>query len=159
MSLNNNQSYITRDGLVKLKNELNNLIGVERKKIAERIQEAKELGDLSENAEYAAAKEEQSFLEMRIMELDNVIKSAVLIDEQNHSKNIVNVGSTVRFEDESGETREYQIVGSHESDPCAGKISNESPVGQALLGKSKGAVVDVNVPAGVIQYEILDINL
>lgn len=158
MPFNNNQSYITKDGFVKLKNELNNLTNVERKKIAERIQEAKELGDLSENAEYAAAKEEQSFLEMRIMELDNVIKNAVLIDEQSRSKNIVNVGSTVRFEDESGQTREYQIVGSHEADPCACKISNESPIGRAFLGKKIGEAVEFQAPKGVVRFKILAIN-
>jgi len=141
-----------------LKNELNDLINVERKKIAERIQEAKELGDLSENAEYATAKEEQSFLEMRIMEIDSVIKNAVLIDEQSPSKNIVNVGSTVRFEDEAGQMREYQIVGSREADPCAGKISNESPIGRAFLGKKIGETVEFQAPKGAVKFKILDIN-
>ncbi|HOZ36799.1 MAG TPA: transcription elongation factor GreA [bacterium] len=154
----NNQIYITADGLAKLKKEFDDLINVERKKIAERIQEAKELGDLSENAEYSAAKEEQSFLEMRIMELDNIIKNAVLINSDNHSKNIVNVGSLVSFTDESGTAREYQIVGSREADPSAGKISNESPLGRAFLGKKLGEEVSYQAPKGVVNFKIVSIK-
>ncbi|HRY63252.1 MAG TPA: transcription elongation factor GreA [Patescibacteria group bacterium] len=158
MSTNNNQIYITKEGLIKLKEELSNLISVERKKIAERIQEAKELGDLSENAEYSAAKEEQSFLEMRIAELDNIIKNASLIDETNHSNHTVNVGSTVSFADESGEHREYQIVGSREADPRAGKISNESPIGRAFLGKKVGETVEFQAPKGLVKFKILSVK-
>ena len=158
MTINNNQIYITKDGLVKLKDELSNLINEERKNIAERIQEAKELGDLSENAEYSAAKEEQSFLEMRIAELDNIIKNAVLIDESNRSTTTVSVGSTVSFEDPSGETREYQIVGSREADPSAGKISNESPIGRAFLDKQKGDIVEFQAPKGFVKFKILSVK-
>lgn len=133
----NNQTYITPDGLDKLKEELSNLINVERKNIADRIQEAKELGDLSENAEYSAAKDEQAFLEHRIAELDNIIKNAVVIEENGHSNGVVEVGSTVKFKDESGTAKEYQIVGSHEANPSMGKISNESPIGRAFWVKRK----------------------
>lgn len=158
MSISNNQIYITPEGLLKLKEELQNLIQGERKKIAERIQEAKELGDLSENAEYAAAKEEQSFLEMRIAELDNIIKNAVLINKSEHNKSIVDVGSTVNFEDETGQAREYQIVGSRESDPTAGKISNESPLGRAFIGKQVGDQVAFQAPKGVVKFKILSVK-
>ncbi len=158
MPPNNNQIYITQEGLVKLKKELDNLINVERKKMADRIQEAKELGDLSENAEYSAAKEEQSFLEMRIIELDSIIKNAILIEDDHHSKTIVGVGSSVCFSDEAGQKREYQIVGSQEADPGAGKISNESPIGRSFLGKKVGETVSFQAPKGLVQFKILSIK-
>ena len=158
MAPNNNQIYITPEGLIKLKKELDNLVNVERKRMAERIQEAKELGDLSENAEYSAAKEDQSFLEMRIIELDSIIKNAVLIEGNHHSKTIVSVGSSVSFADEAGQTREYQIVGSHEADPSAGKISNESPIGRAFLGKKVGEEVSFQAPKGLVKFKILNIK-
>ncbi|NMB48154.1 transcription elongation factor GreA [Candidatus Kuenenbacteria bacterium] len=154
----NNQIYITAEGLAKLKKEFEDLVNIERKKIAERIQEAKELGDLSENAEYSAAKEEQSFLEMRIMELDNIIKNAVLINPHNNSKTIVDVGSLVSFTDKSGTTREYQIVGSREADPGTGKISNESPLGRAFLGKKVGEEVSFQAPKGMVNFKIISIK-
>ncbi|NMC51240.1 transcription elongation factor GreA [Candidatus Kuenenbacteria bacterium] len=146
--------YITKEGLVKLKEEYSQLVNMERKKIAERIQEAKELGDLSENAEYAAAKEEQSFLEMKIAELDNIIKNASIIEENNHSTNVVSVGSTITFLDSNGQSREYTIVGSQEANPSLGKISNESPLGRAFLGKKAGDTVEFQAPKGPVSFTI-----
>ena len=154
----NNKTYITQQGLQKLKDELDKLINVERKNIAKRIQEAKELGDLSENAEYSTAKDEQAFLEMRIAELENIIKNAVIIEENNHSASLVDVGCTVKFKDENSEIKEYQIVGCHEADPSQGKISNESPVGRAFLGKRKGETVEFQVPKGTLKYKIISIK-
>ncbi len=154
----NNKIYITQEGLEKIKQELDQLINVERKKIAKRIQEAKELGDLSENAEYSSAKEDQAFLEMKIAELENTIKLAEVIDNSKRSKETVGVGSKVKFKDEQGNVREYIIVGSREADPTQGRISNESPIGRAFLGKKKGELVEFHAPKGVVRYEITDIN-
>ncbi len=154
----NNKIYITQEGLEKIKQELDQLINVERKKIAKRIQEAKELGDLSENAEYSSAKEDQAFLEMKIAELENTIKLAEVIDNSKRSKEVVGVGSKVKFKDEQGNVREYIIVGSREADPIQGRISNESPIGRAFLGKKKGELVEFHAPKGVVKYEITDIN-
>lgn len=156
--LDNNKTYITHEGFQKLKAELERLINVERKNIADRIQEAKELGDLSENAEYSAAKEEQAFLEMKIAELENTLKNAVIIEKNNHSGGIIDVGSTVEFADESGKTQEYTIVGSHEASPSQGKISNESPLGRAFLGKHKGESVEFQAPKGMLKFTILNIK-
>jgi transcription elongation factor GreA len=154
----NNKIYITRDGLEKIKQELEQLINVERKKIARRIQEAKELGDLSENAEYSSAKEDQAFLEMKIAELENTIKLAEVIDTSGQPTGIINVGSRVKFSDENGKVKEYVIVGSREADPSQGRISNESPIGRAFLGKKKGEIVEFNAPKGIVKFKILEIN-
>ncbi|OGG86707.1 transcription elongation factor GreA [Candidatus Kuenenbacteria bacterium RIFCSPHIGHO2_02_FULL_39_13] len=155
----NNKTYITSDGLQKLKDQFGYLINIERKNIAERIQEAKELGDLSENAEYSAAKDEQAFLEMKIAELDNVIKNAVVIEEKSAAGNdVVDVGSTVKFKNELGNKKEYTIVGCHESDPLNNKISNESPIGRAFLGRKKGDTVEFQAPKGLVKYKILSIK-
>ncbi|PIP28810.1 transcription elongation factor GreA [Candidatus Kuenenbacteria bacterium CG_4_9_14_3_um_filter_39_14] len=155
----NNKIYITLDGLQKLKDQLKYLINIERKNIAEHIQEAKELGDLSENAEYSAAKDEQAFLEMKIAELDSAIKNAVVIEENGNSGNgIVGVGSTVKFKDEADNKKECTIVGCHESDPLNNKISNESPIGRAFLGHKKGDTVEFQAPKGLVRYKILDIK-
>jgi len=155
----NNKIYITLDGLQKLKDQLKYLINIERKNIAEHIQEAKELGDLSENAEYSAAKDEQAFLEMKIAELDSAIKNAVVIEENGNSGNgIVGVGSTVKFKVEADNKKECTIVGCHESDPLNNKISNESPIGRAFLGHKKGDTVEFQAPKGLVRYKILDIK-
>ncbi|KGT72890.1 transcription elongation factor GreA, partial [Bradyrhizobium japonicum] len=114
----------------------------------------------SENSEYEEAKNEQAFIEGRILTLEKMLRNARIITNEDVDTGVVSVGSTVRLKDlEFGDVVEYTIVGSAESDPMNNKISNESPVGQALLGKVKGSTVDVSVPAGVIQYEILDISL
>ncbi|MGC5328595.1 transcription elongation factor GreA [Brevibacillus sp. SYSU BS000544] len=151
---------LTPDGLKKLEQELEDLKTVKRKEVAARIKEAISFGDISENSEYEEAKNEQAFIEGRVLTLEKMLRNARIITNDEVDTGKVSVGSTVRVKDlEYGDVVEYTIVGSAESDPMNNKISNESPVGQALLGKSKGTVVDVHVPAGVIQYEILDINL
>lgn len=151
---------LTPEGLKKLEQELEELKTVKRKEVAARIKEAISFGDISENSEYEEAKNEQAFIEGRILTLEKMLRNARIISNDELDAGKVSVGSTVRLKDlEFGDIMEYTIVGSAESDPMNNKISNESPVGQALLGKSKGTVVDVHVPAGVIQYEILDIIL
>ncbi|WP_232699105.1 transcription elongation factor GreA [Brevibacillus daliensis] len=151
---------LTPEGLAKLENELEELKTVKRKEVAARIKEAISFGDISENSEYEEAKNEQAFIEGRILTLEKMLRNARIITNKDVDTGVVNVGATVRLKDlEFGDVVEYTIVGSAESDPMNNKISNESPVGQALLGKAKGSTVDVNVPAGVIQYEILDITL
>ena len=154
--MNTKTVYLTAEGLAKLKAELNELISVDRPRVAARIHEAKLDGDLSENAEYEDAKNEQAFVEGRIQTLQALIKNATIIDE-NHSTDHVQIGSTVKVESEDGEEK-FTIVGSTEAKPTEGRISNESPVGRALLGKKKGEKVVVKVPAGDFTYKIVSIS-
>lgn len=150
---------LTPSGLKKLEDELEHLKSVKRREVAERIKVAISYGDISENSEYEDAKNEQAFIEGRIITLEKMLRNARIINEDDVHTDVVSIGSTVKLKDiEFDDTVEYTIVGSAESDPMQNMISNESPVGKALLGKQKGAIVDVTVPAGVIQYEILDIN-
>lgn len=150
------QQYVTKDGLQRLKDELKNLKTVKRKEISSRIQEAKELGDLSENAEYSEAKTEQAFIEGRIIELENILKNAVLISDE-ATGGIVQVGCTVKVKSEAGDLS-YTIVGSNEASPAKGFISNESPMGQALLGRKVGDTVEIKIPAGVVKYQIISVS-
>lgn len=157
--MNEKETILTPEGLRKLEQELEHLKSVKRKEVAERIKMAISYGDISENSEYDDAKNEQAFVEGRIMTLEKMLRNARVIDEEDIDINIVGIGSKVTLKDlEFDDIVEYTIVGSAESDPAANRISNESPVGQALMGKKKGEIVSVNVPAGVIQYEILDIK-
>lgn len=150
---------ITAEGLQKIENELEELKTVKRKEVSQRIKEALSFGDISENAEYDEAKNEQAQLEERIAKLERILRNAKLIDENEVSSDIVSAGSKVIVKDiEYNEEIEYTIVGSAEADPYEAKISNESPVGKALLGKRRGEVVEVQVPDGVIEYEVIDIN-
>ncbi len=150
--------FLTAEGLKNLEEELEHLKSVKRREVAERIKEAIGFGDLSENSEYEESKNEQAFIEGRIITLEKMLRNARVITQENANQGVVTVGTTVKLKDlEYGDVVDYTIVGSAESDPANNKISNESPVGQALLGKTKGATVDVSVPAGVIQYEILDV--
>ena len=146
---------LTAEGLEKLKKELEVLVGERRKEVIERIQEAVAHGDLSENADYAQAKEEQAFIEGRIQELEETIKNAEII-KIDGSKNMVSVGSTVKVMVDGKELK-YTIVGSNEANPAQGRISNESLVGQRLLGSKPGAKLSVNTPAGKANYEVLEI--
>ncbi len=148
-------TFITQSGLEKLGEELKGLKTVKRREIAQRIQEAKELGDLSENAEYVEAKNDQAFVEGRIAELEATIKNAVIIDEANHT-GLVRVGSTVKIKGDDG-TEQYEIVGSNEADPNNGRISNESPLGQVLVGKKVGDTVEVKAPKGQRHFKIMSI--
>ncbi len=151
--------FLTQDGLKKLEEELEHLKSVKRREVAERIKVAIGYGDISENSEYEDAKNEQAFIEGRIITLEKMLRNARIINNDEVDINTVSVGSIVSLKDlEFGDLVEYNIVGTAESDPFQNKISNESPVGKAILGKQKGAIVDVNVPAGVIQYQIMDIK-
>ena len=154
--MNNKPTYVSREGLEKLRAELDETIAVKRPEVAARISEAKEHGDLSENAEYEEAKNEQAFVEGRIAELEHKIKSAVIIDEERSSDH-VSIGATVEVESEDGPIS-FTIVGSTEARPADGRISNESPVGRALLGKQVGEKVVVKVPAGDVVYTIKSIG-
>jgi transcription elongation factor GreA len=154
--MNNKPTYLSKEGLEKLHTELDEMITVKRPEVANRIHDAKEHGDLSENAEYEDAKNEQAFVEGRIQTLEALIKNATIIDET-HSTDHVQIGSTGSVESEDGKET-FTIVGSTEAKPADGKISNESPVGRALLGKKKGAKVMVKVPAGDFTYKIVSIS-
>jgi len=147
---------LTKEGLEKIKKELDYLKNVKRKEISEKIEKAKELGDLSENAEYHEAKDEQGMTEARIVELESLLKTAV-VSENNGKKDEVNIGSEVTVSSKLGE-QTYKIVGYNEADPSKGLISNESPLGQAFIGRKKGDKVLVEVPAGEIEYEIIEIK-
>jgi len=150
---------LTPDGLKKLEEELENLKSVKRREVAERIKVAIGYGDISENSEYEDAKNEQAFIEGRIITLEKMLRNARIINNDEIDLNTVSIGSTVVVEDlEFNETLEYTIVGTAESDPLKNKISNESPVGRAIIGKTKGTTVEVSVPAGIIQYKIVDIK-
>ncbi|WP_298702958.1 transcription elongation factor GreA [uncultured Veillonella sp.] len=152
------ETLLTAEGLKKLEEELAYFKSVRRIEVAERIKIAIEYGDISENSEYDDAKNEQAFIEGHIIELENKINTAKIIDE-NTRKNVVSVGSKVKLLDvEFDEEVEYVIVGSSEADPFNNRISNESPLGSAILGKKKGAEVEVNTPDGVATYKILAIN-
>ena len=154
--MNNKPTYLSKEGLTKLRSELDEMISVKRPEVANRIHDAKEHGDLSENAEYEDAKNEQAFVEGKIQTLEALIKNATIIDE-NHSTEHVQIGSTVSVESTDG-AETFTIVGSAEAKPGEGRISNESPVGRALLGKRKGDKIIVRVPAGDYSYKIVSIT-
>jgi transcription elongation factor GreA len=150
---------MTYEGITKLEEELEFLKTVKRKDITEKIKVALGYGDLSENSEYDEAKNEQAFVEGRIIQLENMLRSASVIDENDIEKDVVTIGSIVKVKDyEFDEELEFHIVGSAEADPMVNKISNESPVGSALEGKRAGAIIEVTVPDGVGKYEVLDVR-
>ena len=150
------EQIITQEGYDKLQDELNNLSIVKRREIADRIERAKELGDLSENAEYSEAKDAQALNEGRILELTNILKNVTVVEKTNgHAE--VTMGSTVTVKTD-GKEKSYTIVSFNEADPLNGMISNESPLGVAFLGKKKGAVVSVETPRGVMEYKIIKID-
>lgn len=153
-------TLVTKEGLAKLKEELEYLKNVRRKEVAERIKEAISYGDLSENSEYEEAKNDQGFVEGRIQELEEKIKYAKIIEEKQHVAT-VQLGTKVTIRDfvnKKAQPEEYIIVGSTEADPLSRKISNESPVGASLLDKAKGDIVKVVAPGGVMEYEILQLE-
>ncbi|QHW32117.1 transcription elongation factor GreA [Paenibacillus rhizovicinus] len=157
--MSDKEIILTQDGLNKLEDELENLKSVKRREVAERIKVAIGYGDISENSEYEDAKNEQAFIEGRIITLEKMLRNARIINNDEIDIDTVSIGSIVTVEDlEFGDSMEYAIVGSAESDPLKNKISNESPVGKAILGKNKGTVVEVSVPAGIIKYKIVDIK-
>lgn len=149
---------VTAEGLAKIESELDHLKSVRRREVAERIKQAREFGDISENSEYEDAKNEQAFIEGRILTLEKMLRNIRVVDESEHDPNIVGLGSRVKLRDlEFDETLEYTIVGSMEANPDDQKISNESPVGKALLGQRAGSVVEVSTPGGNIKFELLQI--
>ena len=153
------KKILTYEGLKALEDELHDLKVNRRREVAQKIKEAREQGDLSENAEYDAAKEEQRDIELRIEEIDKILKNAEVVDDDDVDASVINVGCTVKIKDmEFEEEMEYKIVGSTEANSLKGKISNESPVGHALLGKRVGDVVDVETQMGIVQYKVLDIQ-
>ena len=157
--MENKQIMLTDEGLLKLENELEMLKTQKRQEVAEKIKVARGFGDLSENSEYDAAKEEQAQVEARIVQLENMLKNAKVIDEDEIDLNVVSVGTRVKvYDEEFEEELEYSIVGSTEADPDMNKISDESPVGRALIGRNIGETVDVETPGGTIQFKILSID-
>ena len=153
------KNILTDEGLKRYEDELQNLKVVKRKEVAQKIKEAREQGDLSENAEYDAAKDEQRDIELRIEELEKLLKNAEVVVEDEIDLDKINIGCKVKVYDvDEDEEMEFKIVGSTEANSLQNKISNESPVGQALMGKKAGDVVDVETQAGVIQYKVLEIQ-
>lgn len=153
------KNILTYEGLKRYEDERQNLKVVKRKEVAQKIKEAREQGDLSENAEYDAAKDEQRDIELRIEELEKLLKNAEVVVEDEIDLDKINIGCKVKVYDvDEDEEMEFKIVGSTEANSLQNKISNESPVGQALMGKKAGDVVDVETQAGVIQYKVLEIQ-
>jgi len=157
--MSSKEVILTQSGLKKLEEELAYLKSVKRREVAARIKTAISFGDLSENAEYDNAKNEQAFIEGKIITLEKMLRNTRLIEDDEVSRDTVGVGSTVRLQEIGGEEPlEFTIVGTAESDPANNRISNESPVGRAILGFSAGSEVDVKAPAGTIKYKILEIK-
>ena len=153
------KNILTSEGLKKLEDELDDLIVVKRKEVAQKIKEAREQGDLSENAEYDAAKDEQRDIEARIEEIEKILKNAEIVDEDEVDLGTINIGCQIKILDiEFDEELVYKIVGSTEANSLKGKISNESPVGRALIGKKVGDLVTVETQVGLVSYKVLDIQ-
>lgn len=158
-ALNNKEIVVTHAGLAALEAELEDLKTVKRKEVAEKIKVARGFGDLSENSEYDEAKNEQGFIESRIAQLEAMLKRVRVLDEDEISADTIMMGSVVKVQDEEGVVEEYTITGSTEADPLHGKLSDESPVGAALLGKHAGDVADITLPNGAtIQYRVLQVG-
>ncbi len=151
------EKILTEKGYQKLVEELEHLKKEALPEVAQRIAEAKELGDLSENAEYQDAKDQQGLIAKRILEIEEILRNAKVLSTKEVDKEKVEVGNKVIIESD-GKQFEYEIVGMNEADPAQGKISNESPLGQALLGKKKGDEIELNLPKGKVLYKIIDIK-
>lgn len=157
--MDNKQVKLTEDGLKQLEEEIEYLKTKKRKEVSEKIKVALGFGDLSENSEYDEAKNEQAQVEARIVSVENMLKNAIVIDESERDTSKVELGATVTIHDiEFDEDITYKIVGSTEADPDEGRLSDESPLGKSLMGKAEGEMIDVDAPAGVIQYKILKIS-
>jgi transcription elongation factor GreA len=150
---------LTPEGYEKLKQEIEYLSNAKRREVADRIRIAREFGDINENAEYDDAKNEQAMLEHRIATLEERLLAARVIEKGDVSSDVVSIGSRVRLKDiDANETVEYHVVGSAEANPAEHKLSNESPVGKAIMGRKKGEVVEVSAPRGALKFKILDIK-
>lgn len=150
--------YLTNDGLQRLQAELNYLKTTARDQLAKRLRTAIQQGDLSENADYIAAKEEQGFLEGRIMELEQIIRNVVIIDENQRNRDVVDIGASVTIQEGNFPVETYQLVGPQEADPANGRISHESPIGKAMIGKRSGDEFLVSTPNGTIHFKIIKIE-
>ncbi len=155
--MDNQSEYLSQEKFDELQDELNYLKTTERKNIAEQLEYAKSLGDLSENAEYHEARDKQADIEDRIKELQNILQSAIIVDKQKNKTGGVNVGSVVKIQKKGGEAVSYTIVGSEEANMALGKISYHSPIGSALMNKKKGDKVVASTPRGEVEYAILDV--
>lgn len=157
--MSDKEVLLSRDFLAQLEQELVTLRTVKRLEVAERIKQAREYGDISENSEYEDAKNEQAFIEGRILVLEKTLRNARVLDEPVHGSSVVTLGTTIVLKDlEYGDELEYAIVGTLEADPSENRISNESPVGRAIMGQKVGTVVEVDAPDGTIRYEIIRIK-
>ena len=153
------KNILTYEGLKRYEDELHDLKVNRRQEVAAKIKEAREQGDLSENAEYDAAKDEQRDIEARISELEAILKNVEVVDELDASSDRINIGSTVTIRDlEFGDEETYKIVGSTEANSLKGTISNESPVGRELIGKGVGAIIEIEAPGGIVQYEVIGLE-
>lgn len=152
------EKYLTPEGAAKIKAELKELVETKRPEIAQRLREAIQMGDLSENADYIMAKEDQAFLEGRILELQELLSSATIIKGEGHSTTVVGMGSKVTVQEGGASEEVYTLVGAKEADPRTGRISNESPIGRVLLGKRVGDTVKVETPGGAIKLKIISIE-
>ena len=151
-------TYLTAEGAARLKDELIELKGTEREALARRLREAIQMGDLSENADYHKAKEDQAFLEGRIQELEYILGNAIIVEESTAKRDVVFVGATVTIQEEDFEPEIFYIVGAKEADPRNGKISHESPFGRALMDHKVGDIVDAETPGGNVRLKILKIE-
>ncbi|NMB59479.1 MAG: transcription elongation factor GreA [Chloroflexi bacterium] len=151
-------SYLTAEGLARLQEELERLKGPEREALSARLRAAIQMGDLSENADYISAKEEQGFLEGRIMDLEKTLRNVVIIDETASGRSVVNIGARITIQEGNYPSETYQVVGPKEADPKNNRISHESPIGRAVMGKSVGDTATADTPGGLIQFKILSIE-
>jgi transcription elongation factor GreA len=154
--MNSAPAYVSKEGLEKLKEELHHLKTVRRREVADRIEKAKDLGDLKENADYHDAKDESGWIEARVRELEDMINRATIIEARD-SDNVI-IGCKVRLQSDAGKEKLFTIVGAAEANPVEGRISNDSPLGHALLGKRIGETAEVKTPAGVIVYTVKEIS-
>jgi transcription elongation factor GreA len=152
------QHYLTAEGAAKMKTELEQLKGTEREQLAKRLRSAIQMGDLSENADYAKAKEDQAFLEGRIQELEYLLNNAVIIEEHDGKREKVDLGATVTVQEEDFPPETYYLVGAKEADPRNGRISNESPIGKALIGHREGETAVAETPGGKVALKIIKIE-
>ena len=154
-----NEVILTKEGYAKLQKEIEYLSNDKRREVADRIRQAREFGDISENAEYDDAKNEQAMLEHRIAMLEDRLRAAHVLEKKDIAKDVVSVGSLVRLKDiDANKTIEYRIVGSAEANPSENKLSNESPVGKAIIGRKKGETVQVTAPRGALKFKIIAIS-
>jgi len=151
-------SYLTAEGLARLQEELARLKGPERDALSARLRSAIQQGDLSENADYINAKEEQGFLEGKIQELDRTLRNVVIIDESSTNRNVVSIGAHITIQEGNYPVEKYQLVGPKEADPKMNRISHESPIGKAVLGKIIGEIATADTPGGLIQFKIISIE-